>query len=112
MTEPPEDATVYPVKRGHRAKTELASVMEEAFGSVKQDGDWCESSFELIESVRARYYKKSRLWVINNQRKDLSDMDAAIATRDAWNKFLNNATGYTPKKRRDKLKQWAKEGKL
>ncbi len=115
--EPPEEAEVFPVKRGHRAKTDLRKVMESAFGDVEEDGDWLVTSFELINEVRARYYKKSQLWVINDQKGPdeidfETEMDAAVATREAWNNFLNNASGYTPKERRDKFKQWAKEGRL
>lgn len=115
--EPPEEAEVFPVKRGHRAETNLRKVMESAFGDVEEDGDWLVASFELINEVRARYYKKSQLWVINDQKGPdeidfETEMDAAVATREAWTTFVNEATGYTPKQRRDKFKQWAKEGKL
>lgn len=114
MAEP--EQVDYPVKRGHRAKTDLGEVMEDAFGSVKQDGDWFESSYELIRSVRARYEKKSTLYVINDQKGldeiDLqNDMDAVKATQKAWNQFLNEATGYTAKQRRKKAQDAAKKGK-
>lgn len=99
----------YPVKRGHVAKTELAAVMEDAFGSVKEDGDWYESSFHLIRSVRAQYDGKTKLIVINDQEKRFDDMEAAQATMKAWNAFLNNATGYTPKERRKKAQDEAKK---
>lgn len=113
MSDEPEQVD-YPVKRGHRAKTNLGEVMEDAFGSVKEDGEWFESSFKMIRSIRARYEKKSTLYVINDQMGldeiDLqNDMDDVKATQKAWNDFLNNATGYSAKERRKKAKDAAKK---
>lgn len=123
VEEPPEQAQDYPVKRGHRAETDLREIMEDAFGEAKEiedreaeveDDVWLEASFGHINRVQARYYKKSSLWVINDQKdpKEIdfeSEMDTVEATRKAWNAFLNGATGYTAKERSKKLKERAKD---
>lgn len=123
VEEPPEDATDYPVKRGHRAKTDLRKIMEDAFGDVEESSDrtaevegdvWLEASFGHINKLEARYYKKSSLWVVNDQKdpKDIdfeTEMDTIEATRKAWNAFLNGATGYTAKERSKKMKERAKD---
>lgn len=124
VEEPPEEAKEYPVKRGHKADTDLGAVMEDAFGEVEEVDDrtaehdpdeWFKASFGHINQVEARFYKKSSLWVINDQKdpKDIDfeeEMDTIEATREAWNDFLEDATGYTSKERRDKLKEKAKDG--
>lgn len=111
------------MKRGHRAETDLREVMKEAFEDVDEieereaevEGDvWLESSFGHINRVQARYYKKSSLWVINDQKdpKEIDfeeEMDTVEATREAWNQFLEDATGYTAKERSKKLKEKAKD---
>lgn len=123
VEEPPDRAQEYPVKRGHRAETDLREVMKEAFEDVDEieereaevEGDvWLESSFGHINRVQARYYKKSSLWVINDQKdpKEIDfeeEMDTVEATREAWNQFLEDATGYTAKERSKKLKEKAKD---
>lgn len=123
VEEPPEEAQEYPVKRGHKAKTDLAEVMEDAFGEAREvkertaehePDEWLQASYALIRSVEARYYKKSTLWVINDQKspeeidfeKELEDIER---TREAWNRFLREATGYSAKERSKKMKERAKE---
>jgi hypothetical protein len=123
VEEPPEEAQEYPVKRGHKADTDLGEVMEEAFDQAdevpdreaKHDPDqWYQASFGHINNVEARYYKKSSLWVINDQKdpKDIDfeeEMDTVEETREAWNDFLKDATGYTAKERSKKMKEKAKD---
>jgi hypothetical protein len=125
VEEAPEEAQEYPVKRGHKADTDLAEVMRDAFEEAKQIEDreakhdpdtWYKASFGHINQVEARYYKKSSLWVINDQRapedidfQDDEEMRIANETRDAWNKFLQDATGYTAKERSKKMKEKAKD---
>lgn len=125
VEEPPEEAKDYPVKRGHKTETDLGEVMEEAFGEAeevpdreaKHDADeWFQASFGHINNVQARYYKKSSLWVINDQKspkeidfEDDEEMELANQTREAWNDFLEGATGYTAKERSKKLKERAKD---
>jgi hypothetical protein len=125
VEESPEEAKEYPVKRGHKADTDLAEVMEDAFGEAlpvegreaKHDPDeWFQASSGHINNVQARYYKKSTLWVINDQKgpaeidfDDDEEMQIANDTREAWNAFLKGATGYTAKERSKKLKERAKE---
>lgn len=123
VEEAPEEAQDYPVKRGHRADTDLRKVMEQAFGEVHEsktrtaevEGDvWLETSFGHINKLEARYYKKSSLWVVNDQKdpKEIdfeNEMDTIEATRQAWNDFLNGATGYTAKERSKKMKERAKD---
>lgn len=105
------DPIQYPVKRGHVKKTDLGEIMENAFGSVKTDGDWYESSFHLIRSLRARYDGLTTLIVINDQEKRMDDMESATATMKAWNQFLNEATGYNAKQRGKKAQEAAKKEK-
>lgn len=125
VEEPPEEAKDYPVKRGHKADTDLEAVMEDAFGDVEEVDDrtaehdpdeWFKASFGHINQVEARYYKKSSLWVINDQKspkeidfEDDEEMRIANETREAWNDFLEGATGYTAQERSKKLKERAKD---
>ncbi len=123
VEEPPEEAQEYPVKRGHKADTNLRKVMEETFGEAREvedrtaeheEDEWLQASFGLIRNIQARYYKKSSLWVINDQKgpKEIdfaSEADDIEATRKAWNQFLHDATGYTAKERSKKMKERAKD---
>ena len=106
MVEP----TIFPVKRGHVKKTDLAEIMRNAFGDVEKDGEWLTSSYQLIRSIRARYDGLTKLVVENDQEKRMDDMDAAVATMKAWNSFLNEATGFNAKQRGKKAQEAAKKG--
>jgi len=98
----------YPVRRGHVKKTDLSSVLQETFGSVKTNGDWFETSFGAMPTIRARYEGLTQLHVDSTSNANVSD-EVAIETRKRWNHFLEGATGYTAKQRSKKAQEQAKK---
>lgn len=103
----------YDIKRGHFKEIEgrVDEMLEQYFGDVKQDGDWYVTSFGAMEEIRVRITDKTTATIDTKMTMDV-DNETAIETREAWNDFLLDLTGFTAKKRRKRLKDKAKEGDL
>jgi hypothetical protein len=98
----------YPVKRGHAKQTDLKAVFEVAFGEAREDDGWLKGSFAALKNVRARYDGLTKLEVDTEQDRT-ADMEAGKQTIKAWNRFLEDATGYNTKQRGKKAQQMAKK---
>lgn len=104
----------YDIKRGHYKEVEdegLKNLMERIFGNVRVENDLLVSEFGALERVETKMLSKTSLYVATKSNPDVSN-EVATETIDKFNDFLYEATGFTSKKRRDRLKKKAKEGKL
>lgn len=99
----------YPIRRGHYKNVEgvrLKDVMELTFGPVTEEGDKFVASFGALERIVVWADKKS-LYVDTAANPRVDDA-TAVRTRQAWNAFLERATGYDAKARAKKVQEEAK----
>jgi hypothetical protein len=108
----------YDIKQGHwkEVQGEIPRIMEEHFGEQPEeqdDGTLVIEDWKAFESLQANMLDKWTLRV-DTEMKDPTDldMDEAEETREAWNDFLLEVTGFNAKKRRDRWKEAAKENEL
>ena len=104
----------YEIRKGHHSEIDgdgLKNIMTEVFGKASQEGDMIVSSYGALARVEAKILGKASVLV--NTRSDLSaPNDVASETIKRFNLFLERATGFTSKQRRNRLQKKAKEGKL
>jgi len=103
----------YELKRGQAkavAGDGLRGIAEEVFGSAQADGDKVLVAFGALERLVAWTDGKS-LFVDTAMKAGVPD-GIATDTITAYNRFLERATGYTAKQRRQRLQKQAKEGSL
>ncbi|MFP4051655.1 MAG: DUF5611 family protein [Thermoplasmata archaeon] len=105
----------YDVKRGHFKNIEgdqgdqLEELMEEIFGSVKKDDEKLITEDEgAIDCLEVWTEGRTELWV-DLKMDDDADDDVAMKTISKWNDFLERATGFNAKKRRERAKKKAKK---
>jgi len=104
----------YEIKKGHGASLEgdgLKSMLEEAFGKVKEEGGMLVSSYGALSRIEVKLKDKNTL-VVNTTSDRSASTDAASDTIKKYNIFLEKATGFDSKQRRTRLQKKAKEGKL
>ena len=103
----------YAVRRGHYKNIEgvrLKDVMEMIFGPVREHDGKFIASYGALEQITA-WADKSSLHVDTRANPNV-DNDTAVRTRQAWNSFLERATGYDAKQRSKRVQDAAKaEGK-
>lgn len=103
----------YELKRG-QAKTVtgegLRTIAADIFGAAQADGDKVVVTFGALERLVAWTDGKS-LFVDIAMKPGVPD-GVATDTITAYNRFLERATGYNSKQRRDRLQKKAKEGSL
>lgn len=103
----------YEIKRGHFKNLEgdgLRKLLEETFGDVKVDGERLRVSYGAIREMTV-WTDGKMLYVDTTMERSVDDQTAAATIR-AYNSFLERATGFTSKQRRERLQKRAKEGKL
>ncbi|MFW5928054.1 MAG: DUF5611 family protein [Thermoplasmatota archaeon] len=102
----------YDVKRGHFKNIEgdqLEELMEEIFGSVKKDDEKLITEDEgAIDCLEVWTEGRTGLWV-DLKMDDDADDEVAMKTISKWNDFLERATGFNAKKRRERAKKKAKK---
>ncbi len=104
----------YDIKKGQASFLEgdgLRSMMEEAFGDVKEREGLLVASYGALSSIEAKLLSKNTL-MVNTTSNPKVDNEIASETIRRYNNFLERATGFTSKQRRDRLQKKAKEGKL
>lgn len=102
------------IKRGNFKVVEgdnLGNLLTEIFGSFEKDGDVHLVNYGALKPFKVWIKDKSTMCIETIMNTDV-DEETAIDTRKRYNDFLNRATGFTSKQRRDRLKKKAKEGKL
>jgi hypothetical protein len=104
----------YELKKGKYEELEgegLKSIMEEVFGTVTREGDLYVTSYGALKRLEAKLVGKSALYV--STESDTSVQEAVgVETIKRFNQFLERATGYTAKERKNRLQKKAREGKL
>jgi hypothetical protein len=104
----------YDIRKGHYASIEgdkLKQIMSAVFGNVKVEGDKFVSSFGAITRLEVKVLSKTAMDVTSTTDKTAS-IEVQTETVKQWNKFLEQATGFTSKERSKRLQKKAKEGKL
>lgn len=104
----------YDIKRGHFRNIEgdgLKNIMEELFNGCREDGDTLIASYGGMKELKVRILDKSTVSIETESDPGVPD-DVALDTIRKFNGFLEKATGFTSKQRRDRLSKKAKEGKL
>lgn len=102
----------YELKRGHAkllGDGKLRDLAADVFGSASEEGGRVRCSFGAIESLVAWIDGKS-LFVETTMRTVPDDVAGDTIRR--FYLFLERATGYTSKQRRNRLKKKAKDGTL
>jgi hypothetical protein len=101
----------YPVKRKNKKilkEGSLKELMEKYFENVSESGEYISASYGAMKSIKAKF-DGNALWVETETDPSVSD-DVALDTVKVYNKFLEEATGYTAKERKKLLNKLAKEG--
>ncbi len=104
----------YDIRKGHYASIEgdrLRDIMSSIFGVAKVEGDKFVSSFGAITRLEVKVLSKTSMDITSTTDKAAS-IDVQTETVKRWNKFLEQATGFTSKERSKRLQKKAKEGKL
>lgn len=101
----------YPIRRGHYKNIEgvrLKDIMETTFGPAREEGGKFVAAFGALERITA-WADKTALYV-DTATNPKVDNDTAVRTREAWNTFLERATGFTAKQRQKKVQDETKKG--
>lgn len=104
----------YDIKKGHFANIEgdkLRDIMSSVFGAAKVEGDKLVSSFGAITRLEVKVLSKTSIDVTSTTDKS-APIEVQTETVKRWNKFLEQATGFTSKERSKRLQKKAKDGKL
>jgi hypothetical protein len=104
----------YDIKRGHFKNIEgdgLKNLMIEIFGDATEINGAIITNFGAMKELRVKVVDRSILSVETESEMDVSD-DVAIDTIRRFNEFLEAATGFNSKQRKDRLNKKAKKGKL
>lgn len=101
----------YDVKRGHFKNIEgdkLKGMMEDYFGEVEEEEDRLLTEYGAIDHLEVWTEGRTGLWVDIEMNEEVDD-ELAMQTISKWNDFLEEATGFSAKKRRDRAKKKAKD---
>ncbi len=104
----------YDIRKGHYPNIEgdkLKQIMSSVFGNAKDEGGKLVSSFGAITRVEVKVLSKTAMDISNTTDKTVP-IEVQTETVKQWNKFLEQATGFTSKERSKRLQKKAKEGKL
>lgn len=83
----------------------LEKIMKECLESVEREGNKLMASYKGIKNLEASIEGKKLVIEVETSMENPSD------TIKVWNKFLEKATGYTVKQRKQKLMRKAKKEK-
>jgi hypothetical protein len=103
----------YDIRKGFQDKTQpenLKALMKEIFGNAEEKEGKILSSYGGLKELAAWPSKKT-LFVDTKMDPSVAN-DVARQTIEAYNTFLERATGYTSKERGKRIQKKAKEGKL
>jgi hypothetical protein len=104
----------YDIRKGHYSNIEgdkLKEIMSSVFGGATTEGDKLISSFGAITRVEVKVLGKTAIDISSTTDKT-APIEVQTETVKQWNKFLEQATGFTSKERSKRLQKKAKEGKL
>ena len=109
--------THFDIKKGWFSKIDggnLKTLMEEVFGSVKEEGELLVSSYGAMARIEAKIVSKTVLDVATtnvDDTKALSD-EEILNSKSKLNEFLEQATGFDANARMKRAQQKAKKGEL
>ena len=101
----------YAIRRGHYKNIEgvrLKDVMESTFGPAAEEGGKFVCSYGALTRIVA-WADKAALHV-DTQANPNVDNETAVRTRQAWNSFLERATGFDAKQRAKRVQEDGKKG--
>ena len=102
----------FEIKRGHGKTLEdggLKNMMEEEFGSVKNnDESTFNASFKALKSITVEFRSIKEIGVETETDNDASPEDS-LSAHQAYNKYMQNVTGFNAKQRVDRAKARAKK---
>jgi len=104
----------YDIRKGHYASVDgdkLKEIISSIFGNAQVEGDKFVSSFGAITRLEVKVLSKTAMEISSTTDKTVS-IEVQAETVKRWNKFLEQATGFTSKERSKRLQKKAKEGKL
>ena len=102
------------IKRGHFKDLDdggLKALVSDVFGDHAEENGVLVVNFGALDPLRVWIKDRSTLCVDTTMNTDV-DEETAILTRKRYNEFLERATGFTSKQRRDRLQKKAKDGSL
>lgn len=94
----------YEVKRqnkGTLTTEKLKELLQTEFGDVDQQGEHLIAKFGALEKFECWIGEKKKICIITESRSGV-DNEVAAETIARYNRFLQNATGYSSKERRKK----------
>lgn len=101
----------FEVKRGHGKTLEdggLKNLMEEQFGSVENPEETLfNASFKALKSITVEFRSIKEIGVETETDNEASPEDS-LAAHQAYNRFMENVTGFNAKQRVDRAKAKAK----
>lgn len=94
----------YKFKRGYQATQErLEEMLRKHFECFERDGDFCVvRNFGAIEELRAKI--DGKVLLVETKTRFVDD-ETALRTIKAYNRFLEELTGYTAKERQKMLRK-------
>ena len=102
----------FEIKRGHGKTLDnggLKKLMEEEFGSVDNpEGSTFNASFKALTSIVVEHRSIKEIGVETETNNDASPEDSLDA-HQAYNRFMQNVTGFNAKQRVDRAKARAKK---
>jgi hypothetical protein len=100
----------YAIKRGHLKNIEgvrLKDVLETSFGPTQDEGGKFACSYGALEKITAWTDGKSLF--VDTVANPKVDDETAVRTRQAWNAFLERATGFDAKQRSKRAQDAGKQ---
>jgi hypothetical protein len=100
----------YSIRRGHYKNIEgvrLKDVLESTFGPAQEEDGKFVCSYGALTRIVA-WADKAALHVDTQANPDV-DNETAVRTRQAWNSFLERATGFDAKQRAKRVQEDAKK---
>ncbi|MFQ6060466.1 MAG: DUF5611 family protein [Thermoplasmata archaeon] len=102
----------FDIKRGHLKNIEgekLKQLVQDVFGDAEENEGRIETSFGALRRLTV-WTEGSVLFVDTEMQKGIDD-STALETIQLYNSFMERATGFTSKQRRDRLQKRARKGK-
>lgn len=99
------------IKRGHSKTVEgdkLVELVKDFFGEAEEDEGRVETSFGALQ--RLTVWTDGKVLFVDTEVQKGVDDATALRTIQTYNAFMEKATGFTSKQRRDKTQKEAKKG--
>ncbi|UCD91739.1 MAG: DUF5611 family protein [Methanobacteriota archaeon] len=101
----------FDIKKGHFKTIEgdkLKELMEDFFGEAEEIDGKLQTSFGALQ--RLAVWTDGKVLFVDTEMQQGVDDTTALKTIRAYNTFMERATGFTSKQRRDRLQKKAKKG--